>query len=64
MRFSLHIFFALAALGFVSAAATLGAEQGFASATPGRVAVCGSVQQPCGGRDQGEFQQAANTIAR
>jgi hypothetical protein len=35
MRFSLHIFFALAALAFVSAAATFGAERGLAMANPG-----------------------------
>ncbi len=57
MRFSLHIFFALAALGAVSTAAIMGAHQGLATATPGGVAVCGSVQQPCSGG--GEFQQAS-----
>jgi hypothetical protein len=37
MQFSLQIFFALAALAFVLAAVTLGASQGFATATPGGV---------------------------
>lgn len=49
MRFSLHIFFALAALGFVTAAAVLGASQGLKTVNPG---------QP------ESFQQAANAIAR
>jgi hypothetical protein len=44
MRFSLHIFYALAALGFVVTAAALGAQQGFKTGAPG---------------DRGEFQQAA-----
>jgi len=48
MRFSLHIFFALAALGFVTAAAILGASAGgFSTATPG------------GASDQGQYQQAS-----
>ena len=45
MRFSLHIFYALAALGFVLTAAALGAQQGgLKSGVPG----------------QAGFQQASN----
>lgn len=47
MRFSLHVFFALAALGFVTAAAVLGATGGFATATPGVAS------------DRTQFQQAS-----
>ena len=46
MRFSLHIFFALATLAFVTTAAVLGAQQGLSSVTPG---------------DRGSLQQAAMT---
>jgi hypothetical protein len=50
MRFSLHIFFALAAFGLVVTAAVMGAQQGgFQTGVPG---------------DPGQFQQASNTIAR
>jgi hypothetical protein len=44
MRFSLHIFFALAAFGFVVTAAVMGAQQGFQTGTPG---------------DPGQFEQAS-----
>jgi len=44
VRFSLHVFFALAAFGFVVTAAVMGAEQGFKTGVPG---------------DPGQFQQAA-----
>jgi hypothetical protein len=63
MQFSLHVFFALAALVFVVAAAVMGAQQGFATADPGGVPVCGSAREPCGA-SPGQFHTAANTIAR
>ena len=58
MPFSLHILFALAALAFVSAAVVLGAGQGFATATPGGVAICRIDNQPCGPSDRADFQRA------
>jgi hypothetical protein len=44
VRFSLHIFFALAAFGFVVTAAVMGAQQGLRTGIPG---------------DRAQFQQAA-----
>jgi hypothetical protein len=55
MPFSLHIFYALAALTFVLGAAVLGAQQRFDTISPGGVAVCGSAQPSCG---------AASPVAR
>jgi len=64
MQFSLHIFFALAALAFVSAAVILGASDSFVTATPGGVALCRVGHEPCGATTPAGFREAANAIAR